>query len=383
MSDLTSRVHAGIGASGSRHLDRISVELGQGGLERTLNRGVRGLPLPAGKRATVILDKEGIARHDADLTAWDRSGKGAVMQNSDVAVTNGAVTLAGTLSQPDGSSDVAVICLHGTGGMDRDQNMPGQALRVFSPFAEAFAAAGIATYRYDKRGCGASTGEYISAGHFDLVGDAKAVILAMRAQGFAKVVLLGHSEGTLIAAELVDHADALVLLSPFVTPIRQLLLNQADAAQRMIDEAKGVTGWMQRKLVALFGGARRVQERLIARIEASDAAVMRHSGQKLPAASLRELLALDIEAAYRAILVPTLAICGGKDVQCPPADAETIAELARPHAEVRLIADLTHLLRLSDDPPGFQYYGEQLKRPVDPGVVALVTDWIKRVALLG
>jgi len=298
------------------------------------------------------------------------------MQDSEITVSTGAVTLSGTLSEPSLPTHAVVICLHGTGPMDRDENMPGQALTVFSPFAKALADQGTATFRYDKRGCGESSGDYLSAGHFDLLSDAEAVIAAMRARGFTRIILLGHSEGTLIAAELAHNADALVLLAPFVTPIRQLLLNQADTAQRMIDEMRGVSGWLQRKLVALFGGARRIQERLIAKIETSNAPVLRHSGQKIPAQSLRELMSLDIDAVYRAVAVPILAVCGAKDVQCPPEDGERIAELVGSKAEVHLMPDLTHLLRKSAAPAGFSDYAAQLKQPVDIEVVQLVTAWV-------
>ena len=87
------------------------------------------------------------------------------------------VSLAGTLTLPEsGDPSELVVCVHGTGPMDRDQNMPGQRLDILNTIAEHLAWAGVASYRYDKRGCGSSTGEYYSAGHEDLLNDLLAVI---------------------------------------------------------------------------------------------------------------------------------------------------------------------------------------------------------------
>ncbi|MEM1270723.1 MAG: hypothetical protein AAGI08_11835, partial [Bacteroidota bacterium] len=68
-------------------------------------------------------------------------------------------SLSGTLLLPDGDGPFPVAVIHaGSGPTDRDGNsamMPGKnnSLRYL---AEALAAEGIATYRYDKRGVGAS-----------------------------------------------------------------------------------------------------------------------------------------------------------------------------------------------------------------------------------
>ena len=301
------------------------------------------------------------------------------MHETELTVAAGEVSLAGTLTEPREPTDTVVVCLHGTGPMDRDQNAPGQKLNVFNAFARGLAEVGVATFRYDKRGCGASTGDYFSAGQTDLMADAAAVIAGMRQRGFARVVLLGHSEGTLLAARLAGQADAIVLVAPFVTAVRQLLLDQADASQAAIDAVPGLVGWLQRRLVGLFGGVRRVQERLIARIENGREDTFRQSGQRIPAKSMREMMALDIEQIYAAISVPTLAVIGGKDVQCPPADSERITALVA-GADVRVVERMTHLIRLSDDPPGFQYYAEQIARPTEPSVIRLVADWVAKAS---
>ena len=298
------------------------------------------------------------------------------MTETEITVDGPAGALVGTFLRPEGRVAGLVIFLHGTGPMDRDENMPGQALNVFNAIAERLAAAGWASFRYDKRGCGASGGDYLSTGHFDLVADARAVVAAMRSRGNQRIVLVGHSEGTLIAAELAAEVDGLVLLAPFVSPMRQILLAQAGRLQDEVNAAPGIMGGLTRRLVALFGGMVAIQRRLLAKLDRTEAPVIRYMGRKVAAKSLREMLALDLAAIYRAVRVPVLAVSGGKDIQCPPEDGPRIAEMTG--GEAVLVPDMTHLLRLTDSAPGFADYARQLALPVDPAMIGQVIGWLGR-----
>jgi len=82
------------------------------------------------------------------------------MRTTDVTVASGDVRLSGTLAEPDGPAGAVplVLFLGGSGPLDRDTNMRGQRLNAFPPFAADLAARGIASFRYDKRGAGKSTG---------------------------------------------------------------------------------------------------------------------------------------------------------------------------------------------------------------------------------
>ncbi len=90
--------------------------------------------------------------------------------------------LVGTLTRADtaGPSPAALL-LNGSGPLDRDSNMPGQALDVAKTLAEGLAARGVASLRYDKRGVGESSGEYLTTGFGQEASDASRALSALRA----------------------------------------------------------------------------------------------------------------------------------------------------------------------------------------------------------
>lgn len=83
-------------------------------------------------------------------------------------INNKEVVLAGTLITPNGKGSFpAVVFLHGSG--------PGE--RWWSKFyAKEFAKIGVASFIFDKRGSGESTGNWITSSLDDLTSDASAVI---------------------------------------------------------------------------------------------------------------------------------------------------------------------------------------------------------------
>jgi dienelactone hydrolase len=122
----------------------------------------------------------------------------------DVTFRNGDVTLAGTLCIPRSSGrHPAVVLLHGSGGETR------WGTNRF--IADRFARLGTAALVFDKRGSGASTGDWKSASYDDLADDALAGIdlLASRFDIDSKRIgLHGHSEGGIIAPIAAIHAPS-------------------------------------------------------------------------------------------------------------------------------------------------------------------------------
>jgi uncharacterized protein len=302
------------------------------------------------------------------------------MTEHDIEIRSGEAVLAGTLVLPRGDGPFpAVLFIHGSGPLDRDENMPGQRLDIFNTFAKHFAELGIASLRYDKRGCGRSTGDYHSAGQTEFLADADACLAELvRDPRFSHRLLLGHSEGTIISARLSLERDVagLVLLTPFVARIEAILMSQASHAEAAMRETKGVSGFIARALIAMGHRPTRGQRKLIDALRSTSESVLRMGGRRIEAKSLRELLELDPAAIYARVRAPMLLVSGEKDVQCDPADANRIAALAGEKAKAIVVPDLTHILRLDPGPPSFAAYPNLIRQPMDPHVLRLVGEWI-------
>lgn len=309
-------------------------------------------------------------------------GEAAALER-DVELSTAGIRLAGTACVPPGAGRFpTVLMIHGSGPLDRDQNMPGQRLDVFNAVARHLAAVGIASVRYDKRGCGKSTGDYYSAGCTELVHDAGALFDALPGYDFcdpSRRFLLAHSEGCVFAPLLANERPAvagLVLLCPFIDNVELLLLRQARQIEQEMAGLRGVMGAAQRFLFGLGGGPVEQQKRLIQRVKASDAATLRAGFQRIPVRWLRELMAIEPREIFARVACPMLLIGGEKDVQCDPGAVARIAEVARGEVEQHVIANLTHLLRSDAGPPSLFGAAKRLGEPLDPAVLSLTASWL-------
>ncbi|MCF6271820.1 MAG: lysophospholipase [Rhodobacteraceae bacterium] len=302
------------------------------------------------------------------------------MQEREIKIKSGDIFLYGSLTTPDTPGPhPLVICIHGSGPLDRNENIPFLKLNIFNALAEEMAGNGIACFRYDKRGISKSGGHFLSAGHGDLVADALAIAQNFEADPeVEKLLLLGHSEGTLIAPQVAQSCkvDGLILIAPFVTPLEEVLAWQGENMQRHIDTNKGITAWLVRQYTRFAGGVVMINKRLVAHVRRTSKPVIRRGLNRVPARWIRELLDVNPAAVFTRVKCPTLIVVAGADVQCPPEDGAEIAGLIGENATHILIPDLSHMLRFEGEKHGFADYGEQLKRPMEPVVIKAVAEWI-------
>lgn len=137
----------------------------------------------------------------------------------DVQFESGDARLAGSLFLPDGPGPhPGVVFVHGSGPATRDD------YREWSWF---FAANGVAVLAYDKRGAGASTGDWRSARFEDLAADAAAAVERLRVEPSvvdSAVGLSGGSQGAWVAplaAERTPVAWLVLTGGGALTPARQ------------------------------------------------------------------------------------------------------------------------------------------------------------------
>lgn len=276
------------------------------------------------------------------------------------------VLLAGTLTLPAGPGPhPAVLCLPGSGKLDRDSNAGKLRMDLGRPLAATLARHGIASLRYDRRGVGATPGDWHTVGFLDNRADAAAALQALRTHPEVRSAgVLGHSEGAVHAMWLAAHASpaAAVLLAGYA--------RSGEAAVR----------WQGGRLAEavprpLLGVLRRVASKQLARVSATTTDAARVGGIRVNAKWWREQLAYDPRADLSRVRVPVLAITGEKDVQVDPADLDVIANLV-PGARIRRVPDLTHVLRRTDGPGTVFGYRKLLRRPVEDDLLTGIAQWL-------
>ncbi|MFD4988178.1 alpha/beta hydrolase family protein [Streptomyces sp. NPDC058374] len=297
------------------------------------------------------------------------------MPDIDMTVTaDDGTPLAGSLTLPVGPGPhPAVLLLHGSGPLDRDGNTPKLPVNLARPVAEALAARGIATLRYDRRGSGATPGDWRAAGFTDNRRDATAAVraLAGRADIHADAIgVIGHSEGALHAMALAARTDvrAVVLLAGFAG------LGE-DAFRR---QGRSIVGSMPAPVRLLHRPLAGLGSRILARVKKTRTDVARVAGAKVNARWLREMLVHDTRDDLAVIAAPVLAVTGDKDLQVDPDALKEIARLVPGGAETHRVDDLTHVLRRDFGRPALNSYRRLLREPVDPGLLDLVAEWLTR-----
>ncbi|TBV09625.1 alpha/beta hydrolase [Stutzerimonas kirkiae] len=246
-------------------------------------------------------------------------------------------TLYGTLLLPKRDHPVPVaLLIAGSGPTDRDGNNPQAHSDTLKKLAQALARQGIASLRYDKRGIAASLATAPDERDLSLEGyveDALAWSRTLQADPrLGPLLLVGHSEGALVASLAAPHsgAAALISLAGSGRPLDLLLREQLQG--RLPPALLASSGYLLDELKA----GRQVDE-----VPAPLHALFRPSVQPY----LITLLRQDPAHALAAVRIPTLIAQGRNDIQVQVKDAQRLHQ-ARPDAQLALIDGMNHMLRI-------------------------------------
>jgi uncharacterized protein len=257
-------------------------------------------------------------------------------------------TLYGTLERPQSRARVPVVLIiAGSGPTDRDGNsplLPG-ANNSLKLLAEALAARGIASVRYDKRGVG-ETGKAMQLAaektknvlrEEDLtfetyIDDAVRWGKQLRAdRRFSGLTVLGHSEGSLIgmvAAQRMD-ANAFVSIAGAGRPVQQIILEQVKPqfSPELLKKTEEI-------LEQLAAG------KTLASVPTELNMLFRPSIQPYMISWLR----YDPAKELTKLRVPILIVQGTTDIQATLGDAKRLAD-GNPAAKLLLIDGMNHVLK--------------------------------------
>lgn len=271
------------------------------------------------------------------LTLFTGFVQATVLQRP-ITLDTGSGELFGSLLLPKSDTPVPVVLIiSGSGPTDRDGNNPdGGRNDSLKRLAWVLAKHNIASVRYDKRGVAASLAATPDERNLTLdayVADAQAWGRKLKADPrFGKLILLGHSEGALIASLAAPSVDAAAVISlsgsarPIDQVVRQQLSNHLPPplmlrSNELLDSLK----------------AGKTDDNVPPPLQA----IFRPSVQPY----LISLFRQDPAAAFAKLKMPALIIQGSNDIQVGVNDAKML-KAAKPDAELALIEGMNHVMRI-------------------------------------
>jgi len=260
-------------------------------------------------------------------------------QEEELELSSKPDNLYGTLMIPDSNIGVVALIIPGSGPTDRNGNTPGASKNNSLKFlAQDLANLGIATLRIDKRGAGKSMSAVKSAEDLvfdDYIDDAinwgYKVLNDVR---FNKLVVIGHSEGSLVAMKAIQELELDLDVLGFVSlagagyPIDEIILKQLHTMPDSIqEEAKYLFGKMKAEEPA------EVKSPMLM-------ALFNPSSQKY----MMSWVALNPQEEIKKVNVPVLILNGTTDIQVAVDNAEVMYK-ARPTSEMVLIESMNHVFK--------------------------------------
>ncbi len=326
--------------------------------------------------------------------------------SEDIAIRNdkAGITLAGTLTVPDGSGPFpGVVLISGSGPQNRNEELLGH--KPFLVLADHLARNGIAVLRYDDRGVGKSEGNYAAATSADLATDAEAAFLRLKDDKRIKsgfIGFAGHSEGGLIAPLAVSAGTPAAFIVSLAGPgLRGDLIIERQAAD--IGRLSGTeeskireSATVNRKLFEILRKEKdnkAASEKMLAWYkeylatydadEAEKKESLATGSASLAPESLtwmRYFVSTDPALFWKKVSCPVLALNGEKDLQvAADENLEAIGKALKKGGNKNFTAvklkDLNHLFQHSKT--GLpKEYGE-IEETFSPEALKLISDWIR------
>jgi len=299
----------------------------QGNVNKTMD-SIKGLWIQGGSKSPLVLE-----RNDQEVII-----KPADPYESDIILKTPSGEIYGTLTLPDNASGIPIVLIiAGSGPTNRDGNSP-PALRnksnCYKLLAEELRKNGIASVRYDKRGIAGSTAAATKESDLrfeNYVSDAKGWIdLISQDKRFSKIVVAGHSEGSLIGMMACNNsrADGYISIAGSGRTADKILKEQFESLPQedkdlifsALDKLKkgDTIGNVPKTLQAFFRPG--IQPYLISWFK------------------------YDPQAEIKKLKIPVLILQGDMDIQVSVEDARLL-EKANPEALLKIIKNMNHVLK--------------------------------------
>ena len=289
----------------------------------------------------------------------------------DITLNTPTGDIHGKLILPDGDTPCpVVIIIAGSGPTDMNGNNAGMTNKSLLYLARELAAEGIASVRYDKRAIGKSAAactneEDLRFDHY--IDDAAAWADKLAGDSrFTKVIIAGHSEGSLIGMVAAKRSKAVkvyISIAGCGSPAYEILEEQL----------KSQPAWIQEQSASICKELR--EGRTVKEVPYYLMSLYRKSVQPY----LISWFAYDPAAEIAKLDIPVLILQGDMDIQVGVDEAEKL-HAAQPHSELYIIKEMNHILKHCNTMQQMAQLAtyRDANLPLKAELVRLIVEFIKK-----
>lgn len=310
--------------------------------------------------------------------------------------------IAGTLTFPEDANNApGVILISGSGAQDRDETIFEH--KLFFVIADFLSRNGIAVLRVDDRGVGGSEGNIQDATSLDFADDVIAGIKFLKSKDQidpAKIGLIGHSEGGLIAPLVATKTDEIAFFVLMAGPGiigSEILIEQSELlgkAAGMPESAVTQNLQIVKAMVDILTNetdSAKALDRLQRTFSGGTYPMLDDEKKKLVDAKVagintswfRYFLTYDPYPTLKKVRCPVLALAGEKDLQVPAtsnlaAIEKALAEGGNTNVKTMELENLNHLFQNCTIGAVSEY--AQIEETIEPKVLEIIKDWIHEIS---
>ncbi|WP_439128020.1 alpha/beta hydrolase, partial [Polaribacter sp.] len=248
---------------------------------------------------------------------------------------------------------------------DRNGNQAGTPVKAnyIKQFREAVNKKNIAFFSFDKRTANKNNRELLKNTKItDFVLDVQEVVKHFKKdKRFSKIILVGHSQGSLIAMLALKNVDKYISIAGAGETIDKTIIKQLNTKNPTLGKAAK----QQFDTLRIKGNIETVNPFLMS--------VFAKPNQPF----LLSWMQLNPTEEIKKVKKPTLLIQGTKDLQVKKEDANALKE-AKPNAELVFIENMNHVLKniTKNEDNLASYYADTF--PISEKLIEVVVKFVKQ-----
>ena len=288
----------------------------------------------------------------------------AQVKSEEININNQAIQLPGTLTY-HAENIPLLIWVHGSGPVNRNGNQPAQNVKAnyIKQFRDAVNKENIAFFSYDKRTANSKNREFLKDTQAkDFAFDVEEVVNHFKKdKRFSEIILVGHSQGSLIAMLALDKVDKYISIAGAGETVDKTIVKQLTA--QSADFGKIAAGHF--KELKETGKVEDVNPNLLS--------IFAKPNQSF----WNSWMQLDPVKEIKKVKIPVLIINGDKDIQVKIENANALHS-ANKASELVIIKNMNHVLKdiQKEEDNIKSYYSAEY--PISKELIKTILEFVKQ-----